>query len=82
MTFFGGFLLTGAPSSSHYIGVIPAVCWLTAVPLGWLAGKGYWRLAVTGVFLIVATDLLFYFCIYVPSGPTDLIHAFPAGPWP
>jgi hypothetical protein len=30
--------------------------------------------------IIMATDLIFYFGIYVPGHPRDLIHAFPVIP--
>lgn len=76
----GGFMLTGAPSSSHYTVSIPAICWLIAVPLGWLMEHDRQRLALLALLIVMATDLAFYFAIYVPGGPRDLIHPFP--PWP
>lgn len=78
--FFGGIMLTGAPSSSHFVVVIPAICWLTAVPLNWLWENGRWRLALLLVVAIMLTDLFFYFGMYVPSGPRDLFNDLP--PWP
>jgi hypothetical protein len=80
ITFFGGIMLTGAPSSSHLIACIPAVCWLVAIPLAWLWDHGYRPLAVFALVVIMAFDLLFYFGVYVPLAPHDLEHAFP--PWP
>jgi hypothetical protein len=72
--------MTGAPSSPRYVVSIPAICWLIAIPLDWLIGKGHWPLILVLLLVFVATDLLFYFGIYVPRGPRDLIHPFP--PWP
>jgi hypothetical protein len=73
-------LLTGNPSSSHYVVSIPAICWLTAVPLGWLTQKGYWRHAVIIAALVIVTDLVFYFGVYVPGDPRDLQLPFPELP--
>jgi hypothetical protein len=81
-TIFGGIMLTGAPSSSHFAVVIPAVCWLTAVPLGWLWQRGYWKIAIALLVVVMATDLFFYFGSYVPSGPRDLVNPMPGWPWP
>ncbi len=78
--FFGGILLGGAPSSSHYVVVIPAICWLTAVPLNWLWQNGQRRLGLFLLIAIMATDLIFYFGVYVPNGPRDLFNAIPD--WP
>jgi len=78
--FFGGILLTGAPSSSHYVVSIPAICWLTAVPLNWLWENGRWRLALFLLITIMITDLGFYFGIYVPGEPRDLVNQIPD--WP
>jgi len=77
---FGGFMLGGSPSSSHYVVSIPAVCWLVAVPLNWLWERGRWRYACLALIVIVATDLIFYLGVYVPSPPRDLI--FPIPPLP
>ena len=76
----GGFMLTGAPSSSHYTVSIPAICWLIAVPLGWLVAHDRRRLALLALSIVIVTDLVFYFVIYVPGGPRDLFNPFP--PWP
>jgi 4-amino-4-deoxy-L-arabinose transferase-like glycosyltransferase len=80
-TVFGGILLSGAPSSSHYVVSIPAICWLTAVPITWLWENGRWRLAIFLIGAIIITDLGFYFGIYVPSEPRDLFNAIPAWPF-
>ena len=76
----GGFFMQHPPSSSHLVVIIPAVCWLMAIPLAWLVDRGRWRWAALIVAIIVITDLVFYFGYYVPGEPYDLIHAFP--PWP
>jgi 4-amino-4-deoxy-L-arabinose transferase-like glycosyltransferase len=73
----GGFLLSDPPGSSHYVVAIPAICWLVATPLDWLASIGRERLAIILLAAIVAVDLYFYFFIYINSGPRDLIHVFP-----
>jgi hypothetical protein len=73
----GGFLLADPPGSSHYVVAIPAICWLVAIPLDWLAERGWGKLAVGLVTAVVLVDLYFYFFIYVPGNPHDLIHVFP-----
>ena len=78
--FLGGFLLSDPPGSSHYVIAIPAIVWLMAMPLDWLYSQGHPRLAIALIFLILVTDFVFYFTIYVPSGPRDLIHPFPPLP--
>lgn len=78
--FLGGFLLSGSPSSSHYIVSIPAICWLTAVPLNWLWEKGHWRLALVLLIAVMLTDFIFYFIIYIPGSPRDFIHPLPPLP--
>ncbi len=77
---FGGIMLSGAPSSSHYVVAIPAICWLTAVPLSWLWRRGHWRLSLLLLGVVVVTDLVFYFAIFMLRAPQDLIHTMP--PWP
>jgi hypothetical protein len=75
--FLGGFLLSDPPGSSHYVVAIPAICWLMAMPLDWLASLGRERLAVALMAAVVVVDIYFYFFVYVPGGPRDLIHVFP-----
>ena len=77
---FGGFLLADPPSSSHYVVAIPAICWLVAMPLSWLVENGRRPWAIVALLAIVATDLVFYFAVYVPGNPRDLIHPFPPLP--
>jgi 4-amino-4-deoxy-L-arabinose transferase-like glycosyltransferase len=76
----GGFILSDPPGSSHYAIAIPAIVWLVAMPINWLAAQGHPRLAIALVSIILVTDLIFYFAIYVPGGPRDLIHPFPPIP--
>lgn len=77
---FGGILISGAPSSSHHVVMIPVICWATAVPINSLWQRGNWRLALAILALIMATDLFFYFGIYVPNGPRDLFNQLPPPP--
>lgn len=76
-TFLGGFLLSDPPGSSHYVVAIPAICWLAAHPIEWLASIGRERLATALVAAVITVDLYFYFVIYINSNPRDLIHVFP-----
>lgn len=78
---FGGVLLGGAPSSSHHVVMIPVICWATAVPISALWNSGKWRIALLIILLIVITDLVFYFGIYVPRDPIDLFHELPLPPY-
>jgi 4-amino-4-deoxy-L-arabinose transferase-like glycosyltransferase len=77
---FGGVLISGAPSSSHLVVVIPAICWLVAMPLERLYQSGWRWPAVLALAAIMVTDLVFYFGLYVPSGPRDLINDIPPVP--
>jgi 4-amino-4-deoxy-L-arabinose transferase-like glycosyltransferase len=76
-TLLGGFMLAGAPSSSHYISSIPAICWLIAVVLDWLAERGHTRWAMLALAAIVFTDIAFYFGFYAWQPSLDLKHDFP-----
>jgi 4-amino-4-deoxy-L-arabinose transferase-like glycosyltransferase len=76
-TFFGGFLLSGAPSSSHYVTSIPAICWLIAIAIDLLNERGHPRLALATLAIVVVTDLVFYFGIYLQSPSLDLSRPFP-----
>ena len=69
---FGGILLAAAPSSSHYVVSIPAICWLVAVPLNGLIEHGRWRLALALLLVVSIADLGFYFLEYIPGSPPDL----------
>ena len=81
VTFFGGFLLAGAPSSSHYVTAIPAICWLIAIAIDLLNERGHPRLALAALIIIVVTDLVFYFGIYLQSPSGDLSLPFPPPPF-
>lgn len=77
VTVMGGMMSAGTPGSSHFIGVIPAVCWLVAIPLDWLADNGRIHWAYTLLFMIALTDLIFYFVVYKSNPSPDLILNFP-----
>jgi hypothetical protein len=76
-TFLGGFLLSGAPSSSHYVNSIPAIVWLIAIAIDLLNERGHPRLALAILAIVVVTDLVFYFGIYLQSPSLDLSRPFP-----
>jgi hypothetical protein len=76
-TFFGGFLLGVANSSSHYVVAIPAICWLVALPLDWIWKKINARLAISLMILLVLSDLYLYFVTYLNSPPRDFVFPFP-----
>jgi len=79
---FGGFALSSTPASSHYTAAIPAIVWLIALLL-----DGIWThmrpwLALVLLTAVMATDLLYYFAIYIPLLPHgDLNQPFPPGPF-
>jgi len=77
---FGGFLLSGTTGSSHFVVSIPAICWLIALPLNYLAQHKHPRLAWLLLGLLMLVDLGFYFISYaaLPSG--DLVNPFPPFP--
>lgn len=79
-TFFGGFMLAGAPSSSHYVIAIPAICWLIAIAIDLISEHGHPRIALAILVIIVLTDLIFYFGIYLSAPSTDLVLPFPPIP--
>lgn len=75
-----GMMLGGTPSSSHYAVSIPAICWLTAVPISWLWERGRRPLALFVLAAVMSTDLAFYFGYYAAMAPRDLIHPLPPLP--
>jgi hypothetical protein len=79
-TFFGGFLLGGAPSSSHYVIAIPAICWLIAIAIDLIGEHGHPRVALAILVIILLTDLIFYFGIYLSAPSPDLTLPFPPIP--
>jgi hypothetical protein len=78
--FFGGFLLTGTPGSSHYVAAIPAVVWLVALLIDGLGRSIRPWLAWALLLAVVATDLYYYFGLYTPfvAPDADLNLPFPS----
>lgn len=77
VTFMGGILLDGTPGSTHFIGAIPAICWLVALPIDKLFESGNHRLAYAILAVIIFTDLYFYFVVYAGTPSPDLSLSFP-----
>ncbi len=77
VTVLGGVLSAGTPSSSHFIGAIPAICWLVAIPLDWLFEHKHPYWAYFLLAIIVITDLSFYFVIYAAHPSENLSVPFP-----
>lgn len=69
VTILGGVMMLGTPGSTHFIAVIPAICWLVALPLDALLENGHPRWAWTLLGIILLTDLVFYFILYDPLSP-------------
>lgn len=76
-TFFGGFLLGVPNSCSHYVVVIPAICWLVAISLNWIWERGWQKVAMVLLAAIMAIDVYFYFVVFVSRLPGDFIYPFP-----
>jgi hypothetical protein len=76
----GGFMLSGPSGSSHFVVAIPAICWLIALPLTWLAENKHPRLAWALLALLIAIDIIFYFGIYAANPSGDLVNPFPPVP--
>ncbi|MCC7118266.1 MAG: glycosyltransferase family 39 protein [Anaerolineales bacterium] len=78
---FGGVMVSGTPSSSHYIGSIPAICWLVAVPLNRLIERKQARWAYLLLGSIIVMNLFFYFYVYAHDPSIDFSAVFPiSGP--
>jgi len=75
--FLGGFVMLGAPSSSHYVVSIPGIVWLIALPIDGLIERGWWKLALAWLAAIMISDLVFYFGILIPRGVPHLSVPFP-----
>lgn len=77
VTFTGGFMLVATPATSHFIGVIPVICWMVATPLNWLieTRRPFWAYLLLA--LIIALDLYFYFVVYPTHPSRDLVLPFP-----
>ena len=76
----GGFLLSGPSGSSHFVVSIPAICWLIALPLNYLAENKHPRLAWALLALLIAVDIIFYFGFYAANPSGDLVNPFPPVP--
>lgn len=77
VSIFGGVIIVGTPASSHFIAVIPAICWLVAVPLQWIGenkGPSWVYILLAAVIL---SDLMFYFGNYAGSSYGDFTLPFP-----
>ncbi len=77
VTTLGGILIDGTPGSTHFIGAIPAICWLVALPIDKLFESGNRHLAYALLAAIIITDIYFYFIIYSGSPSPDLSLLFP-----
>lgn len=77
VTILGGVMSAGTPSSSHFIGAIPAICWLVAIPLDWLIEHNHPYWAYFLLAIIVITDLSFYFVFYAAHPSWILNTPFP-----
>lgn len=78
VTLLGGVMTVGTPGSSHFIPVIPAICWLVAMPLRWLLETKYRTWAYLLLAGIILTDLYFYFGFYVNNPSYDFQLEFPS----
>lgn len=77
VTILGGVMLDGTPATSHFIGVIPAICWMVAIPIDKLFEKEQPKWAYILLILILLLDLFFYFYLYASSPSPDLDVPFP-----
>jgi len=77
VTLFGGVMSAGTPGSSHFIPVIPAICWLVAIPLNGMAEARQPRWAYVLIAAILVTDLVFYFRVYPSNSFADFTLPFP-----
>ncbi len=78
----GGFALLSTPASSHYTAAIPAIVWLIAMLLDGIGTQIRPWLAWVLLLAIMATDLVYYFAVYIPLLPHgDLNQPFPSGPF-
>lgn len=77
VTTLGGILLDGTPGSTHFIGAIPAICWLVALPIDKLFESGNHRFAYAILAVVILTDIYFYFLIYSGNPSPDLSLPFP-----
>ncbi len=80
VTILGGAMMIGTPASSHFIPVIPAICWLVAIPIQQVSEskRPYWAYLLLAAVIIV--DLSFYFAVYSASPHGDFTVPFPSVP--
>lgn len=77
--FLGSFFLAAVPSSSHLVVAIPALAWVIAMAIQATKKYGTPWVAYGLLALIVATNLIYYFGIYLPGGASpDLNASFPS----
>jgi hypothetical protein len=76
-TFFGGFLLGVPNSCSHYVVVIPAICWLVGMSLNWIWEHNWKRMSVVLLIAIMAVDVFYYFVVFLNLPPEDFKYPFP-----
>lgn len=77
VTILGGFLLSAPPASSHFISVIPAICWLVAVPINLLFENRRAPWAYLILISILSLDIYFYFVTYKAHPSSNLDVPFP-----
>jgi 4-amino-4-deoxy-L-arabinose transferase-like glycosyltransferase len=77
VSFFGGFMVVGFAASSHFIGAIPAICWLVSIPLDRLFAEKNPRWAWLLLAAVIAIDLYFYFGVYYHNPSWQLSIPFP-----
>lgn len=66
--FLGGFFLAATPSSSHYVVALPAIAWILAIVLQSVRKLHHPFLAYVLLAVVVSTDLIYYFGVYLPGG--------------
>lgn len=76
-TFFGGFLLGVPNSCSHYVVVIPAICWLVGMSLNWIWEHNWKKMSVVLLIAIMAVDVFYYFVVFLNLPPEDFKYPFP-----
>jgi len=77
VTVLGGFMVVAPPGTSHFIAVVPVICWMVATPLNWLIETRRPVWAYILLASIIALDLYFYFVVYAAHPSRDLILPFP-----
>jgi hypothetical protein len=80
VTILAGIMVTGTPSGSHFIASIPAICWAVACSLDWMMARGWTKLAIAALVIMLITDLVFYFGFYYATPHGDLTLPMPPFP--